>query len=239
MSADGPISVATHIVGRYVAEMSGPSDTSRESSRASAPEQQVVEHIAASEILDVASGLAEVPIDQLIKHGQDVPLLGTIVSLGRIGYHVRDYLFSRKLMSFYRQLATTPEPERIAFVQRLRDHGDLERAGEMLLEVLDKAATTEKAQLLGRLYSYCIVNGLPWTDCERMSEMIAMAYLDDLRYFQRARHEGIGETGDEVEHLLALGYFVREKKKFGDRVMEHVQPTLSSYGEHLSSAFAD
>ena len=71
-----------------------------------------------------------------------------------------------------------------------------------------------------------------------MSEMIAMAYLDDLRYFQRARHDGIGETGDEVEHLLALGYFVREKNKFGPTIMEHVQPTFSTYGKHLSDAFA-
>ena len=222
----------------YLAAMSGASDSPGEVSPHAAPEQQIVEHIAASDVLDVASGLAEVPVDHLIEHGRELPLVGTLVSLGRIGYHVRDY-FTRKLMTFYRQLATTPEPQLIAFVQRLRDDGDLNRAGVMLLEVLDKATTAEKAHLLGQLYSYCIVTGVPWADCERMSEMITMAYVDDLRYFQRVRRDGIGETGDEVEHLLALGYLVREKKKFGDRIMEQVRPTLSTYGEHLSAAFAN
>ena len=218
--------------------MSGRRESSNEISQRTAPEQQIVEHIAASDVLDLASGLAEVPIDDLFEHGNEIPLLGTLVSLGRIGYHVRDYLFTRKLMTFYKQLATTPEPHRIAFVEQLRADDDLKRAGEMLLEVLDKAVMAEKAHLIGQLYAYCITNEMPWTDCERMSEMIAMAYLDDLRYFQRARNHGIGETGDEVEHLLALGYFVREKNKFGHTIREHVQPTFSTYGKHLSDAFA-
>ena len=55
------------------------------------------------------------------------------------------------MMTFYQQLATTPEPQRIAFVEQLRADGDLKRAGEMLLDVLDKAVTAEKAHLIGQL----------------------------------------------------------------------------------------
>jgi hypothetical protein len=78
-----------------------------------------------------------------------------------------------------------------------------------------------------------------WSDCERMSEMITMAYLDDLRYFQLTGASEIGETGDEIEHLIALGFYRREMSRFGRTVVPHAQPILSTYGEHPLHAFAN
>jgi len=49
--------------------------------------------------------------------------------------------------------------------------------------------------------------------------MTTAAHLDDLRYFARTDPSDIGETGDEVEHLLSPGFYMREPKRFGDTVI--------------------
>lgn len=190
-----------------------------------------------SNVLDAAADLGEVGLDGAIEFGREIPVLGTLLALGRLGAGVRDHLFARKLIRFYGALASTSEAERVAFVDAIRNDGQLARAGEAMLEVLDKASTTEKATLIGKLYAHCVRRGVAWSDCERMSEMVAMAYLGDLRYLQSRGDAEIGETGDEVEHLIALGFYRRELFRSGHTVTAAAQPTLTSFGRHLLQAF--
>lgn len=138
---------------RYCAQIKG-RDTDRIGDPP--PEQQIVEHIAVSGVLEAAANLGEVGLDGAIEFGREIPVLGTLVVLGRLGAGIRDHLFARKLVRFYAELATTSEPDRIAFVEAIRRAGQLDRAGETLLEVLDKAITTEKAMLIGKLYAHCV-----------------------------------------------------------------------------------
>lgn len=201
------------------------------------PEVEIVEHIREASVVDLSTELLEIPVDRLFDSAQEIPILRTLAGLARMGIGVREYLFARKLLKFYSQMGRATLEQRATFVNRLREDGELARVGETILEVLDKALTAEKAELVGRVYAHCIAEGIAWRDCERMCEMTTAAYLDDLRYFYRTDPSMIGETGDEVEHLLALGFYVREGKRFGDTVMLGVQPELTTYGKHLHAAF--
>ena len=134
-----------------------------------------------SGVLEAAADLGEVGLDGAIEFGREIPVLSTLVALGRLGASIRDHLLRASLFGSTPELAATSESDRIAFVEVIRSAGQLDPAAETLLEVLDKAITTEKATLIGNLYAHCVQHEVAWSDCERMSEMVTMAYLDDLR----------------------------------------------------------
>ena len=82
------------------------------------------------------------------------------------------------------------------------------------------------------------MSNIPYAQFVRLSEMVLGAYISDLEYFKDRSHDRIGESGDEVEHLLALGFYQRPKKKFGDTVMENIQPVISDYGKLIKTALS-
>lgn len=117
-----------------------------------------------------------------------------------------------------------------AFVEReLASVEDQQRAGELILGVVEHATTSEKAGCAGSVLRHCIERGIEWAIASRLLEMVDAAYLSDLRYLVSAG-EDVGDTGDEVEHLLSLGFYERTGKRFGDTVMWSVRPVLSSAG---------
>ena len=196
------------------------------------PTTTAIEHVVGDELVDVAAEWLEVGLDRALDLANDVPFLRSLVGVGRAAMQARDWLYLRKLLGFYRELGNVDAGKRAGFVQReLSSPEDRQRAGELILGVVDQASTSTKAEAAGRVLAHCIEDGIDWSLASRLLEMVNGAYLSDIRYLVAAGEKDIGETGDEVEHLLSLGFYERSGKRFGDTVMWSVLPVLSGPGQ--------
>jgi hypothetical protein len=204
---------------------------------AASPERQFIEDIAKPAVIELATDAAGLGYDAFIGLATDVPIVRWFAGGARLAFAFRSYRFAKKIVAFYVGMSELTDEERVNFVGWLEQQGDVDRAGEVMLEVIDKFTAVRKAELLAKLLVHCARAGSTWNDIERMSEMISAAYLDDLRYFVQPPSGVIGESGDEVEHLIALGFYARPLHLFGSSVMAGAQPRHSAYGAQLYAAF--
>ena len=201
---------------------------------------KMIDIVADETVSSAGVDLLELTLDQLTNSSivDHLPVVGTAVATGKVALGVRDYLFARKVLSFITGLSDIPLHERQKFQKNLLGDKSARRVGLQLLEFIDKATDEYKARILGKLLSLHISNAIPYALFVRLSEMVLSAYISDLEYFKDRSADRIAESGDEVEHLLALGFYVRPKKKFGDTVMEDIQPVISDHGELIDTALS-
>jgi hypothetical protein len=196
-------------------------------------ELKFIDSIGDDDLLQNAEPLLELGIDKLMNNPlvEKLPVVSIGLATGRSFLTVRDYLFAKKVLKFLVSAEQVSADERQKFLSKLGSRKKKAEAGLAILELIDKAKSENKAAIIGDAYKQHILGKLKYADFLRIAEMIVDAYSSDLAYFFRTPEEKIGETGDEVEHLLALGFYDRNKHKFGNTVMSDVQPVLSSYGK--------
>jgi hypothetical protein len=103
----------------------------------------------------LATEYAEVGIDQLLEDGfaRDVPVLGTLLGLAKIGVSIHDRLFSKKLLKFLGPLASIEASDRADMIDRLeRDPSYGRKVGEHLVELIDRIEVHRKPQMLARVF---------------------------------------------------------------------------------------
>ena len=118
-------------------------------------ETALAKTIRQPDLSEVVYELAEVGIDQLIEEGfaRDIPILGTVVGLARIGLSIRDLQFMKKLHRFLAEIQTVPQKERQKFVDKMNEEEGFEaRVGEDLLLLLERLDSMKKPQMVGRIF---------------------------------------------------------------------------------------
>lgn len=196
-------------------------------------EIKLIDSLGDDDLLQNAEPLLELGIDKLANNPlvEKLPVVSIGLAAGKSVFTVRDYLFAKKVLRFLAPTERIDSNNRQTFLNKLGSRKKRIRAGLTLLELIDKANSEDKASLIGEAYKKHVIGEVAYADFMRIAEMIVDAYSSDLTYFFKTPENKIGETGDEVEHLLALGFYERNKHKFGNTVMSDVQPSLSSYGK--------
>lgn len=129
-------------------------------------------------IADAGDSLVHVFIDGGVF--DDVPLLRSLLGIGRGARAATDILLQRKLLSALNGFGTASQQERAQMLVSLERLGD-ERVGEQLLIAIDAASADLKATLIGRAYRRCLVDGIDASTLRRTVDMIIAANVEDLR----------------------------------------------------------
>jgi hypothetical protein len=146
------------------------------------PEESLVHAFGKAGGYDVITSLGEVTIDAFMKEGilRDIPILGTLVGLGRAGIAVRDILFVKKLKTFLLELHKVPE-EREKFVHDMEsDPAERDRVGMHLMVLLERFEEAEKAKYLGRAFAAYLRGNVNLSMFLRMSRAIDRCLVEDL-----------------------------------------------------------
>lgn len=84
---------------------------------------------------------------------RDIPLLGTIIAIGRLGWSVKEQIFAKKLIRFLSNLVEINQDERIDMLNRLdNEDGFAHQVGDRLIEILDKLDSYKKPEMLARVF---------------------------------------------------------------------------------------
>jgi hypothetical protein len=108
---------------------------------------------------------SEVLIDSITLNDtiRDIPLLGTIIAIGRLGWSIKEQIFAKKLIRFLSNLAEINQNERIDMLNRLdNEDGFTHEVGDRLIEILDKLDSHKKPEMLARAfraYAAQFING--------------------------------------------------------------------------------
>lgn len=111
----------------------------------------VVATMKSPQLTEVAKDYTEIGIDFILSDGllKDIPLLNTIVAVGRLGLSLNDRIFAKKLLRFLTSLSDLSTKERQSMLDRL-DNEDSFRGeiGDRLIEILDRVDSHSKPEMI-------------------------------------------------------------------------------------------
>jgi len=152
------------------------------------PQDSVIKAIGKSGGYDALVKLGEATLDAFLDQGlvRDIPILGTLVGVGKAGVAVRDVLLIRKLQTFLNEVEDVPE-ERERFVKEMdADPTRRDKVGTHLIVLLDRFEDMDKARFLGRAFRLFLKREISQEDFRRMARAIDRCLLEDLMIVNQA-----------------------------------------------------
>jgi hypothetical protein len=97
--------------------------------------------LSRSDLPNALGNLSEVAIDSLLSNGvlKDIPVIGTLLAIGKTVGTVKDYLFAKRLILFLTTMSSLSTEERNALVLKLEnDETFRAKAGETIVELISR-----------------------------------------------------------------------------------------------------
>lgn len=161
-----------------------------------------------SNLQNVSTGLAEVVVDRLIDEGiaKDIPIIGTVVGLGKIALGIKERLFLKKIIYFISELKNISPKNRKHLVDKINSSGKFRvDVGEKLLFIIDRCEDHEKAQYIARMFAAFICEKISYEDFLRSASIIDRIMLEDLIWFV-SEDDGCF-VYEEMDDLINSGLF--------------------------------
>ena len=144
----------------------------------------LIENLGSSGFAEALQDIAEVALDSGLMNGiaKDIPVIGTIVHLGKAAVTIRDYFLVKKVLIFLGSLGETTSEQRQAFAKKIEaDPKHRERVGEAIMLLLDRYDHLDKASLMAKVFCACIREEIDYNKFLRISTSIDRAFIEDLR----------------------------------------------------------
>lgn len=149
------------------------------------------------------ANLALEAVADVMETSADIPFVGSLIKLAKVGLNFIDLQFIRKLGKFLKESQQIPEEKKETFIQSL-DSKDKKRISKYLIQFLYQAEEDAKAELLGKIYKYRLLDKINNSEMLRLSYVVSKSFMDDLYYLEKYSEEN--DLDDYVtDNLVALG----------------------------------
>lgn len=155
-------------------------------------------------------------LSQIVDCSQDIPMLGPILKLGKLGLNYLDFLFIKKLGMFLEQSENVNEEEKQKFLDSLNPD-DNKRISSFLIHLLYTSEEEDKAKIMGIIYKSRLLNEIDNDMMLRLCSIVSKSFLPDLKklpYYTGKNHEGSIEANNFINLGLidnsVAGIFVNE-----------------------------
>lgn len=179
-----------------------------------------------SDLQSITVDLVETLSDTLLEDGvfKDIPVISTIIGIGKVGMRIRDRLFLKKIMFFLSELKDIPSEKREAIINEI-DSSEAYRTkvGEKLLYIIEKCDDHEKSQIMGKLFKAFLKEIIDYDSFLRCSIIIQRAMIEDIEWFVDHNWEelNIEESADYlnwgVVEILPFSIDLKERRNFDFR----------------------
>ena len=139
-----------------------------------------------SDLHNVTISLAEVFVDGLMKDGvaKDIPIIGTVIGLGKTAIGIKESLFLKKVIYFISELRNISAAKRREMIVKIDNSGKFRtKVGEKLLYIIDKCEDHEKSQIIALLFSAFLLEKISYDEFLRASHIVDQIILEDLKWF--------------------------------------------------------
>jgi hypothetical protein len=145
--------------------------------------QSLLDTLHNSELSNVTVDLTEVALDSLLEEGilKEIPIVSTIVGLGKSAIAVRDYLLIRKIIIFLHGVRDIPKEKVRGFVNDIeQDPKYAENVGSSIILLLDRYDHIDKANLMAKIFCANINGEISYDEFLILSTSIDRAFIQDL-----------------------------------------------------------
>src|SRR5690554_3190570 len=182
--------------------------------------------------IDISADYLEIPIDEIMSDGilKEIPLVKTIVSLGKAGIAIREIYFVRKLLIFlkeFHQGKVSPKKKKQFQDKLYNDKKYRDRVTNHILVILDKLLSSNKIKTLGNLLNAYIDDIYDWDTFIDLTICLDSMLLIDFRllsylYGKEKIKVGSIEINDtnknfvsaSIERLKSYGFVISEQNKW-------------------------
>lgn len=156
--------------------------------------------------VDVLSDYIDLGISSALELGNDIPIVKTIIGLGKIAIDIRERNLIKNLISFIKSLNSgNIDKEKLKEHQlKLKEDQKLakEELGRVLI-ILDKTIDENKAEILGKLYKAYVNTRIDWDMFIEFSEITDRMYVNDLEIL-KSIHEGTMKDAVNKENMYRI-----------------------------------
>lgn len=150
-------------------------------------QNSIIKTISTSSLQELASDNCEILLDTLTTNEalKSIPILGSIVNLGKGVLQVREQIFCRKIMKFLSQLSDIDESQRQKFItENYETLEEQERLGRTLIEILDHLDDSNKSELIGKIFKKYITEDITYDEMLRAIRTVSRIFIEDLNDFK-------------------------------------------------------
>ncbi len=204
----------------------------------------LAETLLNSDLFDIVQDVSELGLDSILAEGvfKDLPIVGSIVGVGKTAAAIRDLFLLRKVSKFLEHLGSIPEEKRRGMAEKVHSESDYSRrVAETIILYLDRYDHVDKAELLSRVFvAYC-KELLDRDEFLRLASAIDRAFLRDLEilleYFSIEDPEQVNvrTTKRNLNSSDFSDFYVLTHQEFERSRMEH--PQVYHFNE-LAKTFA-
>ncbi|PTY02228.1 hypothetical protein DB347_24465 [Opitutaceae bacterium EW11] len=136
-----------------------------------------------SELVGLGADLGEVALDSVLQDGllKDLPVIGTAVSLCKIGGTIRDRLFMRDVASFIQNTKGIPAEKTGLFLARIDSEPEMKgRLQESIVRYVANCDDHAKIEVLARLFRALVCRVISQDTFLRLCFATRTIYSDDL-----------------------------------------------------------
>ncbi len=174
--------------------------------------KSLVNTIKSPELEALATDFAEIAIDQLSDVegvAKEVPVVGSIVKVIKLGFSIKDIIFLKKLGKFLWHLRDVPCKERVELVEKLeKDSKYKAGVGSKIMLLLERADHFEKPMMIANAFKAYLYNEITYPQLQRINFGIDHLFIGDIDDF-KSFHNNPQHAMDEcAHHNLELSGFV-------------------------------
>lgn len=142
----------------------------------------LIDSIYSPAISDLSQDVIEIALDSVLEDGlvREIPVVKTIVAIGKSVAGVRDRIFLRKVLRFYAGLSSLTVEEKESFLRDVESDKQRKRLGETLVMILDRYDHLEKPDLLAKLFIAHVRGQIDFGEFQRLSIAVERAFIQDL-----------------------------------------------------------
>lgn len=137
-------------------------------------------------ISPLVDNVGEVILDQFISDNyallKDIPVFNTVLSTVSLCKNVSDAIFSKKLESFLKHMASV-EPDTKKKIKDFAKNSSADKVSEMLITVIDNSLSHDKPEILAAVFLGLVDGKISVDDFKAVVESIDRAYTPELVSF--------------------------------------------------------
>jgi hypothetical protein len=167
-----------------------------------------------TQLLDLSSGLGEAALDSLLKDGlfKDIPVIGSLISIGRLTRSVTDALLLTRILCFVNELHLKSQEQIDEFKGKYFQDENYKEIGSKLLFALERADDARKIKWQAKLIRLMIDRKIDRAKFLRLVSIINNCFAGDaeqITVFQRLKR--ITSNNESIQsyvldHLFSIGF---------------------------------
>lgn len=163
---------------------------------------------------------------------QAIPIFSNIVKLGKGAVDVRDYLYMRKVARFIYDINKIPEGVKEKYIQKIQNKPqECNRAGLVMLELIDKTTGDNKIHYFAKLYKAHICEEMDISKLTTLCEMVdrtSVPYLELLlksKFLSEDNVQGLINSGVvQLPSVQAISDEINRAMGFAIQTGMHMSP---------------